>query len=127
MVALANAVADPWTVVIVHLDAGLAVATVERPRRPQDSASSASRHVDLLVLDSADKLITAYMTCMSPILLLLDVFLGSSVLRKLGFFYYLLLSARSKSVRNIGRLANLQVVLLRSVDALAFLVHLRWQ
>ena len=112
---------------VVHLDAGLAVATVERPRWPQDSASSASRHVDLLVLDSADKLITTYMTCMSPILLLLDVFLGSSVLRKLGFFYYLLLSARSKSVRNIVRLANLQVVLLRSVDALAFLAHLRWQ
>ena len=83
VVALANAVADPWTVVIVHLDAGLAVATVERPRRPQDSASSASRHVDLLILDSADELITAYMSCMPSILLLFDVFLGSNVLRKL--------------------------------------------
>ena len=85
MVALANAVADPWTVMVVHLDAGLAIATVERPRRPQDSASSASRHQDLLVFDPADKpLITANMTCMPSILLLLGILLTSNdVLRKL--------------------------------------------
>jgi hypothetical protein len=48
VVPLADAGANPRTVVIVHLYTGLAVVAVEGPRRPCDVAGTAHADCDLL-------------------------------------------------------------------------------
>ena len=53
-VPIANAVPDPRTVVVVHLNTDSALATVEAPGRPEDLAGGAVRKLVLLVVPAID-------------------------------------------------------------------------
>ena len=55
MVALTDAGADPGTMMVVHLNARLAVAAVERARRSRYVASIARAYRQLYSIDQADK------------------------------------------------------------------------
>lgn len=53
-VPIANAVADPRTVVVVHLNTDSALATVEASGRPENLAGGAVRKLVLLVVPAID-------------------------------------------------------------------------
>jgi hypothetical protein len=60
MIALADACANPRTVVIVHFDAGLAITAVERSWRSHNVARTTLHHSNFLGVDDADVLGVAF-------------------------------------------------------------------
>jgi len=53
MIALSDTSTHPGTVMVMHFNAGLTIATVERSRRSQNSACAAPHDSDFLRFDYA--------------------------------------------------------------------------